>query len=212
MKQFCFAIAVAAVAIFAYFFQYNALAIINWINTLGWIAPVFFILLYCLATLLLFPTTPLTLAGGALFGPVLGTLLNLLGATLGASCAFFISRHLIADWLAKKNNVRINTLIAGVERRGWQFVALLRLIPLIPFSLVNYSSGVTRIKFSHYLIATVIFLIPSEIIFSYCGFAGMDMLAHPTAFYKNTTLIFILCVILLLLIYIRFKRNRIHLT
>ena len=211
MKQFCFATAIAAIAIFAYFFQYNAPAIVNWINTLGWLAPVFFIIVYCMATLLFIPTTALTLAGGALFGPIAGTLINLSGATLGATCAFFISRHLIFDWLATKKNNRINALIAGVERRGWQFVALLRLVPIVPFSLVNYSSGVTRIKFSHYLMATIIFLIPTEIIFTYCGFAGMDILTHSGKFYKSTSLILLPCLALILLIYVRFKRSRLQL-
>ncbi len=212
MKPFCIASAIAAIALFAYLFQYNAPDIINWINTLGWLAPLFFILLYCLATLLFFPTTALTLTGGALFGPIYGTLINLLGATLGATCAFFISRHLIFNWLAAKKNHRINALTASVERRGWQLVALLRLVPIIPFSLVNYCSGATRIKFSHYLIATVIFLIPTEIVFTYCGFAGMSILTHPANFYKNTSLIGLLCLALLLLIYIRSKRNRLLLT
>ena len=174
------------------FFQHNAPAIINWTKTLGFMAPVFFLLLYCLATILLLPTMVLTLAGGALFGPIVGTLFNLLGATLGAACAFCISRYLVFDWLVSKNNARMDKLIMGVEGRGWQFVALLRLIPIIPFNLVNYGLGITRIKFSHYLITTIIFLIPAEIIFTYCGHAGMGILTHPQEFYKGTGLFFCL--------------------
>lgn len=207
MKKFCFALAIAAIAICAYFFQHNAPAILNWINTMGWLAPAFFLLLYCFASILFLPTMALTLAGGALFGPVIGTLVNLLGATMGAACAFGISRYMIFDWVVGKKNVRINKLIAGVERQGWQFVAILRLMP-VPFSLINYGLGVTRIKFSHYLLATAIFLIPVEILFTYCGYAGMSILTHPHTFYKGTSLILLLCLVLLVLIYLRFKRHR----
>ena len=211
MKIFFFVLAIAAIAVCAYLFQHNAPAIINWTNTLGLIAPVFFLLLYCLATILFLPTMVLTLAGGALFGPVVGTLFNLLGATLGAACAFCISRYLAFDWLASKKNVRLTKLIAGVEGRGWQFVALLRLIPIIPFNLVNYGLGVTRIKFSHYLITTIIFLIPAEIFFTYCGYAGMDYLVHPQEFYKGNSLILLPGLGILLIIYMLLKRHRRHL-
>ncbi len=208
MKKFCFALAIAATALCAYLFQHNAPAIFNWINTLGWLAPAFFLLLYCFASILFLPTMALTLAGGALFGPITGTLINLLGATIGAACAFCISRYMIFDWVAAKKNVRVSNLIAGVERQGWQFVAVVRLMPVVPFSLVNYGLGITRIKFSHFLITTAIFLIPAEIFFTYCGYAGMDMLTHPQAFYKGTSLILLIGLALLVIIYLRLKRNR----
>ncbi len=210
MKIFCFALAIAIIAVCALLFQHNASAIITWTNTLGLIAPVFFLLLYCLATILLLPTMVLTLAGGALFGPIVGTVFNLLGATLGATCAFCISRHLVFDWLAAKKNVRLSNLIAGVEGRGWQFVALLRLVPIIPFNLVNYGLGITRIKFSHYLVTTVVFLIPAEIIFTYCGYAGMDILTHPQELYKSTSLILLPGLGILLIVYTLLKRHRRH--
>ena len=61
-----------------------------------------------------------------------------------------------------------------IERKGWKSVALLRLTPAIPYNLVNYSLGLTRIKFKPYLIATMIFLIPSKIVITYCGYYGIN--------------------------------------
>ncbi|WP_232220416.1 VTT domain-containing protein [Legionella tunisiensis] len=61
------------------------------------------------------------------------------------------------DWFASRRGPKINKLISGVERSGWQFVALIRLIPIIPFNLVNYGLGLTQIKFRHYVITTFIF-------------------------------------------------------
>lgn len=210
MKRLCFALAIAVIAICVYLLQHYAPVIISWINTLGLLAPAFFLLLYCFASILFLPTMALTLAGGALFGPVIGTLVNLFGAIVGAACAFCISRYMIFDWVASKKNVRVNNLILGVERQGWQFVAILRLLPVVPFSLVNYGLGVTRIKFSHYLLATSIFLIPAEIFFTYCGYAGMDILTHPHTFYKSTNFILLLCLGILVLLFFAIKRHRQH--
>lgn len=205
MKTLSILLAIVAFIASAYLFQQNAPLIILSIKNLGWIAPLLFLILYCLATLLLLPTMVLTLAGGALFGPLLGTLLNLIGATLGAASAFCISRYWALEWFTKKRGPRLNKLIIGVERSGWQFVALLRLTPIIPFSLVNYGLGITRIKFSHYLLTTFIFLMPAEIIYTYCGHAGMDVLTHPTPFYKSASLIILLALSLLLVFYKFFK-------
>ncbi|WP_133128934.1 TVP38/TMEM64 family protein [Legionella nagasakiensis] len=209
MKGLCIALAIAALAVCASIFQQNIPIIIHWIDKLGFIAPLIFLLLYCFATLSFLPTMVLTLAGGILFGPILGTLFNLIGATLGASCAFFISRHFAFDWLANKQNKPINKLITGVERWGWQFIALLRIVPIVPFSLVNYGLGLTRIKFSHYFMTTIIFLIPTEIVSTYCGYAGMDMLIHSGELYKRISLFFLVSLgVLLILFRVRqLKRN-----
>lgn len=187
LKTFCILAVLIASAII---FQEKAPIILSSIKGLGWLAPILFLLIYCLATILLLPTMVLTLAGGALFGPLLGTLFNLIGATLGAACAFCISRHLAIDWLAAKRGPKLNKLISGVERGGWQFVALLRLVPIVPFNLVNYGLGITQIKFSHYILTTFIFLTPAEIIYTYCGHAGMDALTHPTPFIKTLAFLF----------------------
>jgi uncharacterized membrane protein YdjX (TVP38/TMEM64 family) len=208
MKILWFALVVAAIVVCALFFQRHAPAIIEWIDTLGLLAPVFFLLLYGLATILFLPTMALTLAGGALFGPILGTIFNLLGASLGAICAFFLSRYMASDWVAKKKNLRLEKLILGVERQGWQFVALLRLIPIIPFNVVNYGLGLTRIKFTHYLVATIIFLIPAEIFFTYCGYAGMDILLNSQAFFKTHSVSVLLCLGIAAFLFIGIKRHR----
>jgi uncharacterized membrane protein YdjX (TVP38/TMEM64 family) len=185
MKPIGTLLALTLIVLTAFLFQEYYPRIIQWLKTLGWLAPVLFLVLYGLATILFLPTLVLTLAGGALFGPVLGTLLNLLGASIGAAGSFYISRYFMFGWIASKNNSLINQLILKADQRGWQFVALLRLLPIIPFNIVNFSLGMTRIKFSHYIITTIIFLIPAEIIFTYCGHAGMNMLNHDLSVSSN---------------------------
>jgi len=204
IKTIYFVLALTTFIVCAVVFQKHSLQIISWVNKLGWLAPILFLAVYCLATLLLLPTMVITLAGGAIFGPFIGTILNLLGATWGAACAFLITRHLIYDWFSRKKGERLGRLITGVEERGWLFVALLRLFPIIPFNLVNYGLGVTNIPFRLYLITTFIFLIPAEIIYTYFGYAGMDAILRPGHFYTNGGIIlsgvavFSLCIIKLI--------------
>lgn len=207
MKMLFIVFMVVAFFICATLFQENILIVLNKIKGLGWIAPLIFLLLYCIATLLFLPTMLLTLAGGALFGPFCGTLINLFGATLGAACAFFMSRHVVSDWVHTKKGPTLEKLIAGVERKGWQFVALLRLLPIVPSCFTNYGLGITRIKFSHYLITTFVFLIPSEIIYTYCGHASINAQPQPMHYYKvaGILLLFALSTIVLFRLLVRRK-------
>ena len=172
-KSYWFLI-ISTFVIIAYFFQTNLQLIIDKIDSFGLFAPLFFLGLYCLVSIFFLPSILLVLAGGVLFGPGLGTLFNLLGATMGATCGFLISRYCIPVKLSTVENVRVQKLILQIERQGWKSVALLRLTPAIPYNLVNYAMGLTRIKFSHYLIATIVFLIPSKIIVTYCGYYGVS--------------------------------------
>lgn len=207
IKTISFIFALVVLITCALAFQKHSLEIISWINELGWLAPVLFLVIYSLATVMLLPTMVLTLAGGAIFGPVIGTVLNLVGATVGAAFAFLITRHLIYDWFSKKRGERINKLIAGVDQKGWMFVAFLRLFPIIPFNLVNYGLGITGIKFRLYLLTTFVFLIPAEIIYTYFGYAGMDALLKPGHFYRNGGIILSGLAILFLCIVKLIKRR-----
>ena len=102
------------------------------------------------------PGTIFALAGGVLFGPYLGTFVNLFAATTGAALAFLIARYLASDWVIKKAGRRLAKIIEGVEQEGWRFVTLVRLVPLFPFNLTNYALGLTRLNFFHYVAASFI--------------------------------------------------------
>ncbi len=157
--------------------RFDAAALEAWVRDAGPVAPLLFILAYALAAVLFLPGSVLTLAGGALFGPVLGTLYNLAGATLGATLAFLIARYLASDWVAAKAGGRVKQLINGVEGEGWRFVAFVRLVPLFPFNLLNYALGLTRLRLTHYIIATFIFMLPGAIAYTYLGYAGREAVA-----------------------------------
>src|SRR4030095_16304519 len=112
------------------------------------------------------------LAGGALFGPVWGGLWNLLGATLGAALAVLVARYLAGDLVSRKAAGLLGRLIEGVNAEGWRFVAFVRLVPLFPFNLANYALGLTRISLQHYVIATLLFMVPGVVAYTWLGHAG----------------------------------------
>ena len=157
--------------------QFQFELIENWVVSAGIAAPLIFILVYALAAVLLLPGTVFTLAGGALFGPLWGTLYNLAGATLGATFAFLVARYLAADWAQAKSGKRLNQLVQGVEAEGWRFVAFVRLVPLFPYNLVNYAFGLTRIQLLHYSLATFVFMVPAVYAFTYLGYAGKEAIS-----------------------------------
>ena len=154
--------------------KFDVAALERWIEDAGIWAPLLFMAVYAIAAALFLPGSVLTLAGGALFGPVLGTFYNLTGATIGATLAFLIARYLASDWVADKAGGRLKQLINGVEGEGWRFVAFTRLVPLFPFNLLNYALGLTRIRLSHYLLATYTCMLPGAIAYTYLGYAGRE--------------------------------------
>ena len=137
-------------------------------------APILFVVLYASATVLFVPGSVLTVAGGALFGPVSGTLWNLIGATLGATLAFVIARYIASDWVAARSGERLGRLMRGVEEEGWRFVAFVRLVPLFPFNLMNYAFGLTRIRLREYVIASFVCMAPGALAYTYLGYAGRE--------------------------------------
>jgi rhodanese-related sulfurtransferase len=88
--------------------------------------------------------------------------------------AFLIARYAAADLVRQKAGPRVERLIAGVEAEGWRFVALVRLVPLFPFSLMNYALGLTRISFAQYALASLVCMTPGTLAYSWLGHAGRE--------------------------------------
>ncbi|MAM39778.1 MAG: sulfurtransferase [Erythrobacter sp.] len=145
-----------------------------WLDGLGILAPLAYIALYAIGTVLFAPGSLFALAGGAMFGPVWGTLLNLTGATIGAGIAFLVARYLAGDWVSKKTGGRLKRMIQGVEAEGWRFVAFVRLVPLFPFNLTNYALGLTRIPFLSYVVTSFVTMAPGALAYTWLGHAGRE--------------------------------------
>jgi uncharacterized membrane protein YdjX (TVP38/TMEM64 family) len=151
------------------------------IADLGAWGPIAYMGLYVAATVLFLPGSILGLAGGALFGPAWGAIYTLVGATIGAMFAFLAARYVATDWVAAKADGRLKQVIDGVEAEGWRFVAFTRLVPLFPFNLLNYALGLTRIRLSAYVLASLICMAPGTIAYTYLGYAGREALGGGEA-------------------------------
>jgi uncharacterized membrane protein YdjX (TVP38/TMEM64 family) len=143
----------------------------DWISSLGPWAPLMFILIYAVACVFLVPGSALTLAAGALFGLVRGSLIVSAGATLGAAAAFLVGRHLARRWVEErlKNHPRFAAVELAVAREGWKVVLLTRLSPVFPFTLLNYAFGLTRVSLRDYLVASWIGMLPGTVLYVYLG-------------------------------------------
>jgi uncharacterized membrane protein YdjX (TVP38/TMEM64 family) len=160
--------------------QINLATIDAWLGSLGPWAPIGYVILYALATVAFVPGVAFSLVGGALFGPVWGTLWNLAGAVIGAILAFLIARYVAGDWVTRKAGGLLKRLIEGVDAEGWRFVAFVRLVPLFPFNLSNYVLGLTRVPLHHYVIASLVCMVPGAIAYTWLGHAGRGALTGET--------------------------------
>ena len=147
---------------------------LEWVEGLGPWGPVAFIALYALAVVFFFPASVMTLAAGTGFGVVLGAVYVSLASTLGATLAFLVGRHVARKAVQKRidGNKTFTAIDSAVADEGWKVVGLTRLSPVFPFTLLNYAYGVTRVKFTHYVLASWIGMMPGTILFVYVGSLG----------------------------------------
>jgi len=151
--------------------QQQSQALLQRISQLGAWAPVAFVLLYIVATVLFIPGFLLTLGAGVLFGVVRGAIIVLTGATLGACCAFLIARYFARERLTQRfsQDHRFRALDKAIADEGWKVVGLLRLSPVVPFNLLNYALGLTRVSLRDYFLASLIGMAPGTLIYVYAG-------------------------------------------
>lgn len=152
--------------------HFNLEEMVTWAREYPVAAHLYFIVLYVVLTALFFPSPILSLAGGVLFGPLSGGLLSLIGATLSAVTTFNIGRYLAADWLERRIDGGFREIKHGVEKKGWRFVLMLRLVPGLPFTLFNYALGLTRIHILHFASVTALCIAPRTFFLSYAGYTG----------------------------------------
>jgi uncharacterized membrane protein YdjX (TVP38/TMEM64 family) len=151
----------------------------DWIEGLGPLGAVVFILIYVAAVAAALPAAPLSVAAAALFGSVWGVILINIAATLGAGLAFLVSRYVAREavviWLGR--NEKFRRLDQLTEAHGAIIVALTRLVPIFPFNLLNYGFGLTRVPFWTYVFWTWLCIIPGTILYV----VGADAVLQGTA-------------------------------
>lgn len=140
------------------------------VSSAGWAAPVVFVLAYALGTVAFLPGAAMTVLAGVLFGPVLGTGLVVAGGTAGATAAFALTRRLGRARIQRFLGPRLTRADGWLERRGFAAMLGLRLVPLVPFNVLNYAAGLSRMTTRPYVAATALGIVPGA--FAYASLGG----------------------------------------
>jgi uncharacterized membrane protein YdjX (TVP38/TMEM64 family) len=137
----------------------TALQLRDWATSVGPWFPLAFLAAHVVAVFP-FPRTAFTLSAGLLFGPVLGIGIALVASTLSAGIALLLVRA--AGWQLNRlvRHPRVDALNVRLARRGWPTVLAMRMIPVVPFSVLNYAAGASAIRILPYVLATIVGLLP----------------------------------------------------
>ena len=148
-------------------------ALRTWVESLGILGVVAFAAIYIVGTVLLVPGAPMTIAAGVIFG-FWALPLVVASATTSASLAFLIARYFARSRV--KALVEKKPVYAAIDEAitedGWKIVGLVRLSPLVPFSLQNYLFGATEVGFLGYFLATLFGIIPGTLVYVWLGTIG----------------------------------------
>jgi uncharacterized membrane protein YdjX (TVP38/TMEM64 family) len=135
-------------------------------------APLVFLALHIVASLTFIPRSVLGFAAGVVFGVWWGLLWAVLGGVLGAAAGFILARYVHAGFFERARWTRFTALLERAERGGWRTVTLIRLVPVIPHSLVNYALGLTRLHLADYALGSFLGQLPTTVAAVELGAAG----------------------------------------
>lgn len=147
-----------------------------WLKASGIWAPVIYIAVYVVATVLVLPSTALNLTGGAIFGPVLGTVWTSLAAIIAAIVSFTFTRTIGREAVAKRLAGRWQAMDAEVRRGGLFYMFAIRLVAIMPYGLVNFAAGLTSVSFKDYVLGTALGTVPGVLPFVLLGSSGLKAL------------------------------------
>jgi len=154
----------------------------SWLTSHGLAGILGFSLIYVLLVLMLVPGAAVTLAAGALFGPLTGFLVVAFATSVADAVAFILARYVAREAVVtfKRRHPRFQAFDHALENGGWRIVALLRLNPAIPYSASNYLFGISGVRFLPYLVASGVFTLPGAFVYTYLGYVGAETIGGET--------------------------------
>lgn len=175
MKALIITVIVAALLIFnRQFLQISPEEIRNWILSFGWFSPIFYIVLYTLRPIILFPASIVSLAGGLAFGATFGTIYTIIGATGGAALSFLIARKLGKNLAKKEWPGKASKIQEQLEARGFFYILVLRFIPIFNFDMISYLAGISKVRFKAFFFGTLFGIIPGTFAYNLLGASLVD--------------------------------------
>ena len=178
LKQLLLILSILAVGFFGWKYRasLNPEIIRTWIAQFGSAGPVIYVFLYALNTVTLLPPIAfLSLSAGLAFGPAIGFVVILAGAMVGTTATFLISRYLGRGFVERFLKGKFKSLDEKLEQNGFSTVFFFRMVPIVPYEPLNYLSGLSKIKFRDYGLATLLGLIPGAGAAAFLG----DALVEP---------------------------------
>jgi uncharacterized membrane protein YdjX (TVP38/TMEM64 family) len=148
-----------------------ALALVDYVRGAGAVGVAIYGLVYVGATVLLIPGSLLTIGAGFVWGVGGGFLLVLPAALCGATLAFLLGRSVVRPWVGRKveGSPRLAAVDEAVGEQAFRVIALLRLSPLVPFTLLNYVLGASRARLREYVLASGLAMAPGTLLYVYLG-------------------------------------------
>ena len=172
-----------------------------------------YLIIYIIAVSISFPGASfLTIAGGAIFGWLIGGTLTIFGATIGASIIFLVAKTSLGDFLAEKAGPRMSKLREGFQKDAFNYLLTLRLAPVVPFWITNLAPAFFGMDLGRYALATFLGIIPGTYAYSFIGEQVGTSFEKESNIVTNVTLglaaLAIASVIPLIVKYIRNRKNQ----
>lgn len=193
---------ILVITYFAFFRGLTPEILRKYIGGFGYLAPFIYILCFTILPIAFFPVPILALAAGLLFGFLPGTIYTLIGAVLNSAIMFLMAKVLAKDavtnLLQRKIPENWSSFLFNLdEKKGFGIIFILRLIPAMPYNLINYGAGLTSIKFSSYMLATILGILPGTLVFLNIGNQALN--THNPAFMVSIILLILLTIFSLIL-------------
>jgi len=169
---------------------FRVLPVADWLRTfqayvrgLGALGYVLYIVVYAICVIAFVPASILTLGAGAIFGFVGGTIVVVIGATIGATLSFLLARTVMRKRIEEMTvtNAKFRALDRAIAAEGMKIVFLTRLAVVFPFTYLNYAFGLTAIPFGRYVIATFFGILPATIAFVFASSAATNAATTSTS-------------------------------
>gem|GEM_PF-66012 len=169
----------------------------NYVESFGKLGPIIYIIMFSLVPLTLFPDSILAISSGLIFGLVNGYIYTAIGALIGGTISFYISRKLGRNVVKKLTKEKLDKVENMINERGFFIVLMLRLIPLFPFDVISYGSGLTSIRYKDFILATFFGTIPGIFVFVNIGAQSVNI--GSKSFYLSIAALILLLVVSIIL-------------
>lgn len=148
----------------------NLSSVQDYINSYGPFAAIVYILFFSIRTLLvIFPYSVVVILGGSIFGPVKGFIYSMVSVFISASLAFFISRLFGKEFVQKLARGKVQQFDTKIGQHGFKIILFMRLSTVFPFDIVNYTAGLTRVKYKDFILGTLLGVLPETFSLTYLG-------------------------------------------